>query len=465
MAKKNKKSVIVEELDEEVPVQEKTNLAEWLESRLHLKLTEIADDLYGGGNVTRDERKLLSAAISVALDAYHQSLVENAPQLFERRPWDDAPEQGEIPSPLAAITPPLPPADAETESPNSESANRGSGEGDVDLREAGDGGLFVPLMERALRRDGTIPIKIIQPGWGSSGYYPAEVLERDGPQVFQRGLKMFWNHPTTQEEAERPERRLDDLAAELVSDARWRADGPAGAGLYADAKVFEAYQPHVDDLAEHIGVSIRAVGRAQRGSVEGREGQIVTALTAAKSVDFVTAPGAGGQILSLFEAARTPAVQAALAANQKPEEVPMEEEKLKEANAKLQKELDEAKATNARQGDALILREASDLTRDALGKANLPEATRARLMESLPKAAPVKDGVLDKEAYLTQIAEAVKAEVKYLTEVAGLGKITGLGESDAGDAADEANVEEALVQAFRGIGLSESAAKIAAQGR
>jgi hypothetical protein len=28
---------------------------------------------------------------------------------------------------------------------------------------------FIPLVERAVRRDGTIAIKMIQPGWGSSG--------------------------------------------------------------------------------------------------------------------------------------------------------------------------------------------------------------------------------------------------------------------------------------------------------
>jgi len=47
----------------DVPVQEKSNLAEWLESRLHMMLTNIADDMFGNGNVTREERKILSGAI------------------------------------------------------------------------------------------------------------------------------------------------------------------------------------------------------------------------------------------------------------------------------------------------------------------------------------------------------------------------------------------------------------------
>jgi hypothetical protein len=165
-------------------------------------------------------------------------------------------------------------------------------------------GEFVPLEERALQRDGTVPLKIIAPGWGSSGYYPAEVLERDGPKVFKSGLKMYWNHPTATEEAERPERDLRDLAGELVSDARWDANGPKGPGLYAQAKVFEGYKGAVEELAPHIGVSIRAVGRARAGEADGRQGAIIEQLVQARSIDYVTEPGAGGKVLQLFEAAR-----------------------------------------------------------------------------------------------------------------------------------------------------------------
>ena len=64
---------------------------------------------------------------------------------------------------------------------------------------------FIPLSERAVRRDGTMSLKIIQPGWGSSGYYPKEVIERDIPKVFPAGTKMYWNHATATEEMERPE--------------------------------------------------------------------------------------------------------------------------------------------------------------------------------------------------------------------------------------------------------------------
>jgi hypothetical protein len=437
---------------EAVRLQEKSNLGEWLESRLHLNLTQLADDLFGGGNVTRQERKALSGAIGQALDSYHQFLADNAPQLFERRPWDDAPaEDGNT-----AVT-------------------EGAPEGISAVLQEALSGDYVPLIEKAVSQDGTVPIKIIQPGWGSTGYYPVEVLKRDGTKAFPIGTKMFWNHPTRSEESDRPERDLNDLAAELVSAASFQDNGPAGPGLYAKAKVFQKFQPAVDDLAESIGLSIRAAGKLVAGTAEGRNGPIISEITpdTMNTVDFITYPGAGGEIVNLFEAARAVRTDSQPATTSErgvgKEEVDMTPEELKqlqETNATLQRERDEAKAENARLQEATILREAKDLVGTILAKTTLPEATKARLSESLVKAATVKEGKLDKEAFEKQVAEAVKAEVKYLTEVAGLGNITGLGESaDADPEEADEKIQESLAESFQAIGLSETAAKKAAKGR
>lgn len=80
-------------------------------------------------------------------------------------------------------------------------------------------------------------------------------------------------------------------------------------------------------------------------------------------------------------------------------------------------------------------------------------------------AAPMKDGALDKAAFETKIAEAVKAEIAYLTSTLGLGTIKGLGESAGDEGGEEVKVNEALESAFADLGLSESAAKTAARGR
>lgn len=449
-----------EALIESIRLQEKSNLAEWLESRLHLTLTQIADDMFGDGRVTRTERKVLSGAIGAALDSYHQFLEDNGPQLFARRPWDEAPEE-------------------DGEQPITETMR------EVLLEESA-----IALQEKAVRGDGTVPIKIIQPGWGSSGYYPKEVLQRDGAKAFKKGTKMLWNHPTSVEEAERPEGNLNDLASELVSDARWMEQGPKGPGLYADAKVFEAYQEPVNDLAPHIGVSIHARGKGVYGEAEGKQGVIVQEILESpfNRVDYVTMPGAGGEIISLFEAARTvrvdttnagavPVVEAtnsastllstSVAKSKSKTEEEMADEKLQEAVATLRSDLDQANANNARLSEALVLRDARDMVKEALdGVVHLPEITKKRLSETLSLNPPMKDGALDRAAFKTTIEETVKAEVQYLETVLGKGQIRGLGESqDVEEEGTKGKVEESLEASFSALGLSETAAKHAARGR
>ena len=171
----------------------------------------------------------------------------------------------------------------------------------ADLDIIGD---VIPLREGAVGQDGTAYLKLIAPGWGSSGYYSSEVLARDGAKAFPSGTKNFWNHQTAAEESARPEGDLRDLASVLTEDAHYEQTGPAGPGLYAKANVQPHFREHVDSLAKHIGMSIRAAGRAKEGKADGKSGPIIEQLTRGISVDYVTTPGAGGKILQLFEAAR-----------------------------------------------------------------------------------------------------------------------------------------------------------------
>jgi hypothetical protein len=400
-------------------LQEARNVGEWLESRLHLLFTQIADEMFGEGRLSRDERIALSSGIGGALDAFRSTIEAKAAGLYSRDPYAEP-------------------------------------EAMADMEEAGDlAAEFLPLVEKAVRRDGTIPIKVVAPGWGSSGYYPADVLRRDGPAVFGEGLQMFWDHQTATEEAERPEGELDDLAAVLVSAARWEESGPAGAGLYADAKVFPAYAESIDALAPHIGVSIRANGRAKPGEAEGRKGAIIESITAAKSVDFVTKPGAGGQIISMFESARP--------ARKVEERETIDMDKLKEAQDALAK----LTADNARLQEALLLREAGDYVADALKSSQLPELTRTRLQKALTVNPPLKEGALDKEAYAARIAEAVTEEATYLQSIGamGTGTIAGMGGTTTPAKADTADQSARMVEAFKNMGMSDAEAQIAATGR
>lgn len=576
MTNKNLRQRLEAILDAGDPLLEKANVGNWLEARLHSAFTNIADDMFGQGYLTRTERIILSAAIGSALDTFNTSVFDAAPHLYQRGPWDNPPEptdavvaseaekkeqdgmhppshylvvedaqkpstwhlrvkdangkvnhnlmgaawaalhggyrgnkyagpgKQEAISKLTALYKKegldLPEAmrEADVKEPakvedcvkkvmatgKSESSawaicRASLGEGDMpkgvsketiqialdalgikEVQEASDFETeFVPLVERAVRSDGTIPLKIIQPGWGSSGYYPAQVLERDGPKVFQPGLKMYWNHPTPTEETERPEGDLRGLAAELVSQARWVPDHNSGPGLYAEAKVFNPFRDAVDELSEHIGVSIRARGRAVYGQTEGQSGRIIQEITDARSVDFVTSPGAGGQILQLFEARRDGQQN-------------LDDKENNDMTDQLEKELQEEKTKNTElAGQLAILRrqmlmtEAGEFVALELAKVTLPEPVKGRLLRDLAKEPPIKDDNLDKDAFKTRIAEAVKEELTYIVSITGEGQITGFGESAKVPAQTDEQAEAALEKAFGRLGLKENVAKQAARGR
>ncbi|RJQ04827.1 MAG: hypothetical protein C4551_10130 [Bacillota bacterium] len=338
-------------------------------------------------------------------------------------------------------------------------------EGGADTELIGD---CVELIEAKVRRDGTIPVRLITPGWGTSGYYPKEVLQRDGPKVFKSGMHMYWNHPTKAEEAGRPERDLRDLAAVLAEDAKWQEQGPKGPGLYASAKVFGAYQKPVEELAEHIGLSIRGGGLSKEGEAEGRKGPIVEAITLGKSVDFVTRAGRGGEILSLFEAARPGRTD-----QKEGDQVDLNLQQLVEAKAILEEKVSRLEARNAeleakvkRFEEGALLAEARSFVAEALGRvAGMPDLTRNRLVEALAANPPVAEGKLDREAFAKQIAETAKQEMAYLEAIVGSGKIRGMGPSEGGEPAALQDSERQIEESFKRLGLNESAAKIAAAGR
>lgn len=74
---------------------ESRNAGNWFEARIHSDFTTTADRLFGEGYLSREERIQLSSAIGDALEAFSSSLEADAPQLFERDPYEEFDEQGE----------------------------------------------------------------------------------------------------------------------------------------------------------------------------------------------------------------------------------------------------------------------------------------------------------------------------------------------------------------------------------
>lgn len=294
-----------------------------------------------------------------------------------------------------------------------------------------------------------IKIKVIQPGWGSSAYYPADVLKRDGPKTFTKGMQMFWNHDTAREASERPEGDLDRLSAVLATDAFWEKGA-----LYAFADVKEKFAPTIKDIYSDIGVSIRAGGVGKTGKIEGREGLILQQFTTGKSVDFVTRAGAGGKIIDIFEAASR---------------LPSTTTTTKENNSIMDEET--KKLFEAQQAETKLLREAvtgmtglltatqssnhrsfadSALAR-AVSESKLPEASKKKLLAA-GISPVVESGVLSESKTRAAAAEVIIAEAQYLKDLgvtvteaaAGANK----GGTDSTADVKEADIDKEIGEAF-----------------
>jgi hypothetical protein len=149
---------------------------------------------------------------------------------------------------------------------------------------------------------------IISPGEGSSGIYPQEVLEAAAAdKIFPAGTHMYFDHPTAQENADRPERSVLTLGAVTNEDARW--DDSLGK-LVAGYDPVQAFEHLLNDdiFTKAVGLSIRALAEVKQSESGGKP--LVTRLVEGQSIDFVTHAGRGGSILTVAESARPSVVNA-----------------------------------------------------------------------------------------------------------------------------------------------------------
>ena len=149
---------------------------------------------------------------------------------------------------------------------------------------------------------GRFQVRIISKGLGSSGYYPASTIESAvKARIWPKGTHLYMDHPDALERELRPERTLRDLVGVLDADASWNADDQAAEAV---AKIYAPYRPLLEEMADDIGLSIRASAEVTAGEADGYRGAIVTELVEGHSVDFVTKAGRGGRVLAVLESAR-----------------------------------------------------------------------------------------------------------------------------------------------------------------
>ena len=335
---------------------------------------------------------------------------------------------------------------------------------------------FTPLTEAKFEK-GQATLIIIKPGFNATGdrYYPAEMLKRDY-KVFE-GQKMYADHPTDAEDKARPERSIRDWVATLKEVSV--ADDGTVTGV---AEIVESWlmtklaSLRDKNMLGDMGVSINAIGSASKGNIDGKDTLVIERLTGARSVDFVTEPGAGG-IVTFYESldrgqdidlieitglrekrpdlvnqiateARNEALQEVKLSAELEARITVlegENETLTKENATLKEKEELAVKEKAKAVTAAAIKEAVE-------KAELPQAAKDKLLERF-KDSDTADG----------ITEAIQAEKDYIAALKESNVVKGLGPSKAVKT-DELPFEE-LKESFKLLGLSDEEAATAALGK
>jgi len=321
-----------------------------------------------------------------------------------------------------------------------------------------------------INEEGIARVLVINPGQGSSAHYEEEQLERD-VHSFDGG-QVYVDHPGLKERKDRPERSLRDLVGPIVGTPTYDKSGPEGPGMYSEFRVAKHYRDFVEELGP--AVSLRAGGKAVMKTINGKQTKVAERFNPGAGYDLVTKAGRGGKMVPLYEAATAVAdgkinefMEAAgfVESDGRTEEARFMEwldepkgdgmedtklqEKLTESEGKittLTQERDDATAENKRMSEAIALRDARDKIVEAVSKKeDLPDVTRERLVETLCKAAPMKEGKLDEEALTTLIEDGIKVEETYI-EALNVTKpgITGMGEGGNTEELDEAGHDKRI---------------------
>jgi hypothetical protein len=146
-----------------------------------------------------------------------------------------------------------------------------------------------------------VRVTLIKPGWSAnSRYYSREVLSK-AVSMFE-GTKAYFDHPSKEDQKNRPERSVRDLAG-WYEGVKQEPDGRITADLNVDhPDAWRIIETAVTRKPDYAGLSINALGSTRKGEAEGRAGVLVEDIAKANSTDIVTTPAAGGKFERLLMA-------------------------------------------------------------------------------------------------------------------------------------------------------------------
>jgi hypothetical protein len=406
------------------PVREARNVEAWFESRIHMIFTQLADEMYGDGRLSREERIALSGAVGDALTAFTARLQADAPQLSGRDIYDQPAAAGDG---SAAV---------------SEAGRRRIGEATSDDVRAA----LTDAVRAAYANDDLTRWVWVRDYDADRHLVWFDVSDREDCDTYQQGYQLAAGDPL-------PTATLTGEQVAVVART-----------VYTPVPMDAEDQAEMADAAA-VGESERSAGPATEPAADPAvitemqqqtDGAPPTASTPIEEAPMSgtntgPAPGAAGTAegTSTVPTAVTEAQRAQATAEQERDTA------LREA-ADTKRELARFRATDAARPIATTL----------LAETQLPAAAQARVLTQVTAQVPMTEALtLDDVAFRTLVTDAAKAEEAYLAslrESAGEGRVAGLGAptTTPTDAQRQATREAA----FRQLGLSEAAAKTAATG-
>jgi len=281
-------------------------------------------------------------------------------------------------------------------------------------------------------------------------FYPDSTIKESAPLF--AGIKMFIDHPTDQEDREKPERSVRDEVA--IIEKSWYEDGKVMAQVHVH-DVWLAEKLLDDVFRENAGLSINASGKRSYKIIDGVQVEVIEKIASPRSVDWVTEAGARGRVAYLLESAKhkkgesdmkfedltltevkanRPDLVESIRTQVKEEMKTENQAVIKEAVDAEVKKITEKNEAEKAQG------EYQSKVKGLIEKSKLPEAAITKLCEVMKSKTFVSEADLE-----TQVKESVQKELAYLTSIGGV-KLTsdGAGKEDGVKESAAKNLRESL---------------------
>ena len=145
------------------------------------------------------------------------------------------------------------------------------------------------------KEKGNLKLTVVSKGWSKNDNYWTQEALNDLPQVFADRRKVYVDH---QMDSGKP-RSIRDWAAQVVEMSTENEMVKSNVHLFD--KPFDWLKERVEKFPEEVGVSVDVRAKVRQGEIDGRKGQIVERVTAARSFDFVAEASAGGKVDQMLE--------------------------------------------------------------------------------------------------------------------------------------------------------------------